>query len=83
MGNHDHLSGAMQTGLGVYYLLVSLLNVGFAAYWYSSAKNTRQATLWSIVFVFVVAAVLILPSLAWLYYLDQRSALVAEGAEQA
>jgi cytochrome d ubiquinol oxidase subunit II len=38
-----------------------------------------SATLWSILFVFVLAALLILPSLAWLYYLDQHSALAAEG----
>src|SRR4051812_29197457 len=49
MGNHDHLSGAMQTGLGVYYFLVFLLNVSFAAYWYYDRKNTKQATLWVVV----------------------------------
>jgi hypothetical protein len=31
--------------------------------------------------VFVAAAVLILPSLALLYYLDQHGALLSEGAE--
>jgi cytochrome d ubiquinol oxidase subunit II len=40
-----------------------------------------SATLWSIVVVFIAAAVLILPSLAWLYYLDQQSALAGEGVE--
>jgi hypothetical protein len=49
MHNHDALTGAMQMGLGVYYLLVVLLNLGFAAYWYYSEKNTRQATLWVVV----------------------------------
>jgi len=38
-------------------------------------------TLASILVVFVAAAVLILPSLALLYYLDQHSALASEGAE--
>ena len=42
-----------------------------------------SATLWSIVIVFVAAAVLILPSLAWLYYLDQQSTLASEGADHA
>jgi hypothetical protein len=49
MPNHDHLSGAMQTGLGVYYFLVFLLNVGFAAYWHYSGRNTRLSTLWAVV----------------------------------
>jgi len=38
-------------------------------------------TLASILVVFVAAAVLILPSLGLLYYLDQHSALASEGAE--
>jgi hypothetical protein len=49
MPNHEGLSGAMQTGLGVYYFLVFLLNVGFAAYWYYERKNVKQATLWSVI----------------------------------
>jgi hypothetical protein len=47
--NHDALTGGMQTGLGVFYFLVVLLNLGFAAYWYYSAKNVKQATLWTVV----------------------------------
>ena len=54
------------------YMLPKSLEVSQAA--------APDATLWSILFVFVLAAVLILPSLAWLYYLDQRSALADEGA---
>ena len=53
------------------YVLPTTLKIKDAA-----APN---ATLWSILFVFVLAALLILPSLAWLYYLDQHSALAAEG----
>jgi hypothetical protein len=49
MHNHEALTSGMQTGLGVYYFLVVLLNLGFAAYWYYSAKNTKQATLWTAV----------------------------------
>ncbi len=54
------------------YVLPQTLKVSQAA--------APDATLWAILFVFVLAAVLILPSLAWLYYLDQRSALAGEGA---
>jgi len=54
------------------YVLPQSLKVSQAA--------APDATLWSILLVFALAAVLILPSLAWLYYLDQRSALADEGA---
>jgi cytochrome d ubiquinol oxidase subunit II len=52
------------------YVLPQSLKVSQAA--------APDATLWAILFVFVLAAVLILPSLAWLYYLDQQSALAGE-----
>ena len=54
------------------YILPGSLKVSEAA--------APDATLGTILFVFVLAAVLILPSLAWLYYLDQQSALAEEGA---
>ena len=37
-----------------------------------------DATLWSVLIVFVVAALVILPSLGLLYYLDQRSLLESD-----
>jgi cytochrome bd ubiquinol oxidase subunit II len=40
-----------------------------------SAAAAPDATLWSVVIVFVIAAVVILPSLGLLYYLDQRDLL--------
>jgi cytochrome d ubiquinol oxidase subunit II len=40
-----------------------------------SAAAAPDATLWSIVVVFAIAAVVILPSLGLLYYLDQRDLL--------
>jgi hypothetical protein len=49
MHDHESLSGSMQTGLGVYYFLIFLLNLGFAAYWHYSKNNAKQASLWSIV----------------------------------
>jgi hypothetical protein len=49
MHNHEALTTGMQTGLGVYYFLVVLLNLGFAGYWYYSEKNTKQAMLWTMV----------------------------------
>jgi cytochrome d ubiquinol oxidase subunit II len=46
-----------------------------------SAAAAPDPTLATILVVFAAAAVLIVPSLALLYYLDQHSALVAEGVE--
>jgi cytochrome bd ubiquinol oxidase subunit II len=57
------------------YILPESLKVSQAA--------APDATLGAILFVFVLAAVLILPSLAWLYYLDQQSALADEGASSS
>ena len=45
-----------------------------------TAGAAPDATLWSILIVFVVAAIVILPSLGLLYFLDQRSLLVSETA---
>ena len=55
------------------YMLPESLTINEAA-----APN---GTLYAILFVFLLAAVLILPSLGLLYYLDQRSELSGEGAE--
>jgi cytochrome d ubiquinol oxidase subunit II len=51
-----------------------------------SAAAAPDPTLWSVVVVFVIAAIVILPSLGLLYYLDQRDLLeapVAPGTEPA
>src|SRR3979411_487873 len=41
-----HLSTSLQNGLGFYYLLVAGMNVGFAAFFWTSLKNFAQAVLW-------------------------------------
>src|SRR5215203_602750 len=46
-----------------------------------SAAAGPDATLWSVVIVFVIAAFVILPSLGLLYYLDQRDLLAAPAVE--
>src|SRR5215813_13513396 len=46
-----HLSGSLQTGIGIFYLLVVLMNLGFA-YYYFQVKNQIQAVLWAVVAVF-------------------------------
>ena len=52
---------SVQTGLGVYYLLVVLLNVGFAAYHYYSRRDMRQTIIWGAVSgVFLIHALIYL-----------------------
>jgi cytochrome bd ubiquinol oxidase subunit II len=46
-----------------------------------SAAAAPDATLWSVTIVFLVAAVVILPSLGLLYYLDQRDLLGSPATE--
>ncbi len=48
-----------------------------------SAAAAPDATLWSIAVVFVIAAVVILPSLGLLYYLDQRDLLEVAAEPEA
>jgi len=45
----ESLAPSTQNGLGVYYLLVALLNLGFAAYYFRSAKKPLEAMLWTAV----------------------------------
>jgi cytochrome d ubiquinol oxidase subunit II len=62
--------GAVVAGWGVAqypYLLGTHLRIATAA--------APDATLWSVFVVFLFAAVLCVPSLAWLYVLQQRGAL--------
>jgi hypothetical protein len=55
------LDKGLQNALAVYYLLVALLNVGFALWWYKAGKNSLAAALWAIVSgVFLVHALLYL-----------------------
>src|SRR2546422_334102 len=43
------LPPSLQNGLGGYYLLVALLNAGFAAHAFFSAKNVVKAAAWGAV----------------------------------
>jgi hypothetical protein len=56
---HNELSTSLQNGLGVYYLLVVLLNLGYAAYLFWGQRNRGQALLWTVVGgVFFIHAIL-------------------------
>ncbi|MCS7046661.1 MAG: hypothetical protein NZO58_09925 [Gemmataceae bacterium] len=41
-----HLSAAMQTGLGVYFFLVALMNAAFAHYCYRQRQDPVQSAIW-------------------------------------
>ena len=55
----DNLTVSIMAGLGVFYLLVMLLNVGFVAYQHSVVKDRRQTLIWTAVAgVFLIHAIL-------------------------
>jgi hypothetical protein len=58
---HGELKNAVQNGLGVYYLLVVLLNLGFAAYFFYRRRDRTWAIVWAAVAgVFLIHAALYL-----------------------
>jgi len=66
MDHHGSLTAGVQTGLGVYYFLVMLMNVGFALYYYFRLKSRTQTVLWlAVAGVFLVHAVAFLVHLGW------------------
>jgi cytochrome d ubiquinol oxidase subunit II len=91
MGSLVLLTRASHTGarlLAVGAVATVVLGWGVAQYPYIlptslrlSAAAAPDATLWSVVIVFLVAAVVILPSLGLLYYLDQRDLLGTPAVE--
>src|ERR1051325_7179895 len=60
------LSGSLQTGIGLFYLLVALMNVGFALYYFYERKDMLQTAIWGIVAgVFGLHAVAYLAHFGW------------------
>jgi hypothetical protein len=56
----EHLRGDVQTGLGVFYLVAVVLNLGFALYWFRR-RNPVQGGVWAVVAgVFLIHALLYL-----------------------
>lgn len=56
----------MQTGLGVYYFLVALMNLGFAAYFHYHKNDRAQTLIWTAVAaVFAIHAVAYFAHLGW------------------
>lgn len=75
MHEHDELSFAMNIGLGVYYFLVALMNVGFAVYFQRVKKNPLQVAVWA-----VVAGIFLIHALA---YLGQAGWVIPTGFRHA
>lgn len=66
MHNHEHLSASLQVALGIFYLLVALMNVGFAYYFYRR-KDMPQTALWAAVTaVFLLHAAAYFAQLGWI-----------------
>jgi Cytochrome b(C-terminal)/b6/petD len=68
MDSHAHhgLAGPLQTGIGLLYFLVMLMNIGFALYQFCDRKNQLQAIVWSVVAaVFGIHAVAYLAHHGW------------------
>jgi hypothetical protein len=61
---HGSLPRDIQNGLAFYYLLVALMNVGFAWYYYSAARKRNVALLWA-----AVAGLFLLHALAYFLHL--------------
>lgn len=64
---HDsHLSSSLQNGLGVYYLILVVMNIAFANYMSKTAKDRRQAGFWMLVAgVFFIHAAANFMHLGW------------------
>lgn len=62
----DQLTTGVQIGLGIFYLLVVLMNLGFAAHYHYREKNRPQGLIWAIVAaVFFIHAVAYFLQLGW------------------
>lgn len=74
MHGADHLPSATQTGLGFYYLLVVIMNLGFAAYQYYARRNTLQTAVWTAVAgIFLIHALAYWLHLGWMLPAGLRS----------
>jgi hypothetical protein len=61
-----HLSGSLQTGIGLFYLLVMLMNVGFALHHFYQRKDPLQALIWgAVAAVFGIHAGAYLAHMGW------------------
>src|SRR5262249_33044355 len=73
---HLTLDAETQRGLGIYYILVAVLNLAFAFYWYHSQRNRKQTFIWTTVAgVFLLHAVFYLMHRGWVIPVGLRNAV--------
>jgi hypothetical protein len=66
MYGHEPLSPELQNGLALFFFLVTLLNVGFAAYFWFRRCNVGQTVLWAAVaFIFLIHALAFFFKAGW------------------
>jgi hypothetical protein len=66
MHGSENLTPTIQDGLGIYYLLVMLLNLGFAAYYFFKGRQRGWGLVWAVVAgVFLLHAVAYFLHLGW------------------
>jgi hypothetical protein len=71
---HSAFTDATQEGLGYYYLLVAVLNLAFAFYWYRSQRNRTQTFIWTTVAgVFLLHAAFYLAHHGWVIPVGLRN----------
>jgi hypothetical protein len=79
----ENLTVAILTGLGVYFLLVVLLNVGFAAHQHFVRKNHTQTLIWSAVAgVFLIISLLYFGAALWWGIAEHRVTAAENRLEQ-
>ena len=64
---HGHLTPSVQNGLGLYYIIVAMMNVGFASL--INKKSRKQAMIWGF-----VAGIFLIHALAYFLHADWRLA---------
>ena len=59
MHDTSGLSPSLQTGIGLFYFLVMLMNVGFAMYQHYEQKNKLQTMIWGVGVILLVLTLLL------------------------
>ncbi len=73
MHGSENLTASIQNGLGVYYLLLVLLNLGYVVYQVVNRKNLVQAVIWgAVALLFLVHAGAYFARLGWVLPIGVR-----------
>lgn len=73
---HGAMGPSVQTGLGWFYILVAILNLGYGAYWFYAGRDRKQTFIWTTVAgVFLVHAFFYLIHEGWTIPLALRNGL--------